>query len=91
MIEVIKYQAPNCGPCNVVQSTLDRLQEHFPEVTFSTLDVVANPQVAAFVGVTKTPTVILLKNGVEMHRFVGAKFRYSVYEDAIEALLRENG
>lgn len=89
MIEVVKFQTPNCGPCKVVQTVLDRIQEQLKDksVAFSVVDASENPEKTQAMGVTKAPTVVVLKDGQEVHRFVGALFKQADYLAVIEPLL----
>jgi thiol-disulfide isomerase/thioredoxin len=91
-VEVIKFQLPNCGPCKLVQVTLDKLQAQFPQVQFSVEDASAGEGrgKAISLGINKAPTVLVFRDGTEMARFEGAKFRLADYETAVQAALTES-
>lgn len=90
MIELIKFQMPNCGPCKVVQVGLDRLKDQYGDrVAFTVVDASVELERAQALGIMKAPTCVLFKDGVEVQRFEGAKHRYSEYVTALESQLEE--
>lgn len=90
MIEVIKVQTPNCRPCRLVGFTLDRLAEQLKgkDITFSVLDAMEDPDKVQAMGITSAPTVVVFKDGHEVHRFVGALYKDADYLAVIEPLLQ---
>jgi thiol-disulfide isomerase/thioredoxin len=87
MVEVVKFQMPNCGPCRVVQILLDRLKTELPAVEFTSVDASQNLDQARELGISAAPTCLIKKDGVEVHRFVGAKARYEEYLQVLKPLL----
>ncbi len=89
MIEVVKFQTPNCRPCREVQFILDRLAEQLAdkEVTFSVVNAVDDPDRTRSLGIVSAPTVVVFKDGYETHRFIGTLFKETDYLAAIESLL----
>lgn len=89
MIEVVKFQVPNCGPCKVIQTTLNHVQEQLKDkpVVFVVVDATEEPDRAKSLGITKAPTVVVFKDGQEVHRFVGALFKQADFLAIIEPLL----
>lgn len=77
MIEVVKFQTPNCGPCKVIQITLDHVAESLKDkpIVFSVVDATEEPERTQALGITKAPTVVVFKDGNEVHRFVGAMYK----------------
>ena len=93
MISVVKFESPTCGPCKVVQGTLDRLKDAFTgkDVEFVKVDITAeeNGRYSYDLwGVTKVPTVLIVKDGVELKRYEGALFRYAQYEEGLKGLVQ---
>lgn len=89
MVEVVKFQTPNCRPCREVQITLDRLAEQLArkDVVFSTVSALEDPERAKSLGIVSAPTVVVFKDGHETHRFIGALFKETDYLAAIESVL----
>lgn len=89
MIEVVKFQTPNCRPCREVQFILDRLAERLidKEVTFSVVNAVDEPDRTKSLGIVSAPTIVIFKDGHETHRFIGTLFKETDYLTAIESLL----
>lgn len=71
-----------CGPCRIIAPTIEALaRELAGKVLVGKLDVDANQRTAARFGVQSIPTLLILKNGREVGRIVGAQSR--------EAILRQ--
>lgn len=89
MIEIVKFQTPNCRPCREVQFILDRLAEQLvgKDIVFSVVNAVDEPDRTKSLGIVSAPTVVLFKDGYETHRFVGTLFKETDYLAAIESLL----
>lgn len=90
MVEVIKFQTPTCAPCKVIQVTLNNLAEKLKDkdVSFSVVDATIELERTRALGITKVPTVVVFKDGHEVHRFVGALFSQDDYLAVIEPLLQ---
>lgn len=89
MLEVIKFQTPNCGPCKVIQVVLDQVAEQLKDkpVAFSVVDATQEPERAQTLNITKAPTVVVFKDGQEVHRFVGAMFKTPDFLAVLQPLL----
>lgn len=62
-----------CGPCRMIAPTVEELARDYAErVTVGKLDVDDNPQTAERFGVMTIPTLLIMKNGVEVDRIIGA-------------------
>lgn len=90
MIEVVKYETPNCRPCKLVGFMLDRIAEQLKDkpVTFSVVNAADDFEKVRAMGITAAPTVVVSKDGHEVHRFVGALFKQEDYLSYIESLLQ---
>lgn len=72
---LIDFWAVWCGPCRQQGPIIDRLAESLKDKSFviGKLDVDSNPKVASQFGVSSIPTLVVLKNGQEVKRFVGVQ------------------
>lgn len=68
---IVDFYAEWCGPCKAAAPIIDKLADEFAgKVKIVKVDVDAN-QVAGKYAVMSIPTVIALKNGVEVDRQIG--------------------
>jgi thioredoxin-like negative regulator of GroEL len=70
MKQVLYFSSPWCGPCRAFKPVMESLQTEM-SVTF--IDVDSSPQTAQQHNVRSVPTVLILENGIEKRRLVGAK------------------
>ena len=70
-----------CGPCRIIAPTIEILAgELAGKIIVGKLDVDANPQIAARFRVQSIPTLLILKNGAEAERIVGAQSREAILQ-----------
>jgi thioredoxin 1 len=82
---VVDFWAPWCGPCRMMAPIIDELAEDYAgKVIFGKLNVDENPQTATRFGIMGIPTFLIIKNGKEVERLVGA-----VPKQSLEAKLRK--
>ena len=75
-----------CGPCRMIAPTVDELAKNYAgRVTVGKLNVDDNPQTAERFCVMSIPTLLIMKNGVEVDRVVGA-----VPKELIEERLKKH-
>ncbi|KAG4182059.1 hypothetical protein ERO13_A09G020700v2 [Gossypium hirsutum] len=70
---VIDFSASWCGPCKFMEPVLNEMAAKFTDVDFVKLDVDELPDVAQEFGVQAMPTFVLVKQGKEVDRVVGAQ------------------
>lgn len=69
---VVDFYADYCGPCRLIKPALALLAEELgSQAKIVTLDVVTNAKLAIDYGVSAVPTVIVIRDGKEVHRMVG--------------------
>ncbi|KAJ0259190.1 Thioredoxin domain-containing protein [Hirschfeldia incana] len=71
---VIDFYASWCGPCKFIEPAVIAMAVNkFTDVSFVKVDVDELPDVAKEFNVDAMPTFVLVKNGKEVDRIVGAK------------------
>ena len=75
--EVLYFTAPWCVPCKVFGPVMDKISE---DVNVVKVNIEDNFEMTFDYGVLSVPTVVLMKNGKEADRFVGARTEAGVRE-----------
>jgi len=86
MIEVKKFHAIWCGPCRALLPVFESIKKKFGSVKFEDIDVDENYQQAEKYFIRSVPTVVIVKDGVEVDRFTGLQSEIS-YVNAINESL----
>jgi thioredoxin 1 len=84
MLQVLKFGAPWCGPCKMLNPVIDELKEEMTNVEFESVDVDQDPGKAAEYGVMGIPRVFIIKDGEKVEDFTGFKPK-DVIKELIEA------
>jgi len=83
---VVDCWAPWCGPCRMVAPVVDELaRSYVGKVIFGKLNVDENPQTAGRFSIMSIPTLLIMKNGREVDRIIGA-----VPKQVIESSIRKH-
>lgn len=87
MIKVIDFYADWCGPCKMMDPILKELEKELHgKVEFKQVDVDAEQDKAQEYGVLSIPTFVIIKDGEEVDRIVGAHGK-SQFKQLIEVHL----
>ena len=68
---VIDFFAVWCGPCRILGPIIENVQEELKDVKIFKVDVDENEQTAKDFGIMSIPTIVVLKDGIEINRHVG--------------------
>jgi thioredoxin 1 len=84
---LVDFWAEWCGPCRIVSPVLDEIaQEKAESLKVVTLNVDENPRVVRRYTVLSIPTLLVIADGVEKWRMVGARSKHQILVE-IEELL----
>lgn len=69
---LLDFWASWCGPCRMVSPVVDKIAEERPDIRVGKVNVDEQPELAAQFGVMSIPTLVVMKEGQEANRAVGA-------------------
>lgn len=73
-IELLDFYADWCGPCKVMEPVMEELERELSgQISIKKIDVDVENEVASNYGVMSIPTYLVLKDGHEVERFIGAQ------------------
>ena len=70
---LIDFWAPWCGPCRMVVPIIDEIAAEHPEYKSVKVNVDEEVELASRFGVASIPTLVVMQNGMEVERSVGAR------------------
>ncbi|MFN7148019.1 MAG: thioredoxin [Microthrixaceae bacterium] len=79
---LVDFWAEWCGPCKTIAPILEEVaSEQAGKLRIAKVDVDANQGLALQYGVQSIPTMIVFKDGAEVHRIIGARGKAQLLED----------
>jgi len=86
MVTVKKFSAVWCGPCRVLAPVMNEIKGNFSNVKFEEYDIDEYSDVTEQYGVRSVPTVIIVKDGIEVNRFTGLSSKMAYINAINEAV-----
>jgi thioredoxin-like negative regulator of GroEL len=75
MKQILYFSAGYCQPCKSFKPLMESLQS---EMSIQFIDVDSSPQTAAQYNVRSVPTTVVIQNGMEIGRAVGARTKEEI-------------
>ena len=81
MVELLDFYADWCGPCKVMEPVMEELEKELGDkVKITRIDVDQKQEEASKYGVMSIPTFVILMDGKEVDRFIGAVSKENVMQ-----------
>ncbi len=87
MLEVKRFSAVWCGPCRALAPVMEGIKGEYTNVVFETIDVDVDHEQASKFAIRSVPTVVFVKDGIEVNRLVGVNSKLA-YVNAINEGLK---
>jgi thioredoxin 1 len=87
MVTVKKFSAVWCGPCRALTPVMNEIKGNYSNVKFEEYDIDEYSDITEEYGVRSVPTVIIVKDGIELQRFTGLSSKMA-YVNAINEAVK---
>jgi thioredoxin 1 len=77
---LVDFMATWCGFCKMIAPAVEKIAEDHPEIKVGKLNVDNEPEIADRYQIMTYPTIMLIKNGVEVKRIMAPKSRDQILE-----------
>jgi len=68
---VLEFYTPWCNPCSQLSPTLTSLSQEFSHIRFLKINAEENNEASLLASIRSVPTILFLKDGVELTRLIG--------------------
>lgn len=75
---LLDFWAAWCGPCKMVSPLVDEIALENADIKVGKINVDEQPELAAKFGVMSIPTLVVMENGKEINRSIGAMPKASI-------------
>ena len=75
---LLDFWAAWCGPCKMVSPLIDEIALENADIKVGKINVDEQPDLAAKFGVMSIPTLVVMENGKEVNRSIGAMPKASI-------------
>ena len=82
---IVDFWAEYCGPCKMISPMLEKMSNNVKNVRFAKINVEQVSDLAEEFGITGIPTLVLMKDNVEVKRIVGV-----VSESKLQSVISES-
>ena len=86
-VVLVDFYADWCGPCKMVAPLIEELSNELTEGKIVKVDVDESPEVSRKFMIRSIPTIVILKDGEEVNRQLGATPDKGFYRDLISDAL----
>ena len=77
---LLDFWAPWCGPCRMVAPIVEEIAAERDDIVVGKVNVDEEMELAIKFGIVSIPTLILLKNGMEVDKIVGYRPKADIEE-----------
>ena len=75
---LLDFFASWCGPCRMVGPILDEIAEEREDIKVCKVDIDEQPELASRYRVMSVPTLMVLKDGNIVEKYIGAKPKHQI-------------
>lgn len=75
---LVDFFATWCGPCKMLSPVLEEVAKDNEDMKFFKVDVDQNPDLVREFGIQAMPTIVILRDGKEIKRFLGYKAKEQI-------------
>lgn len=79
-VMILDFYATWCRPCRTLMLEIQKVETQYPDVKIGKINIDESPELTSQFKINAVPTVVFLKDGVEVDRFVGLSDANSIKE-----------